>query len=161
MNVRPKRRKFKDNPYSLKYNEKLNKYFIEFYSNKNFIRVQIDEKIFNIFDKFELDDLKIMNEYDNHIEHSNLLENTLFSRMVNKEKEIFNIVDEKIINEKLINNIKQLPIVQKRRIIKYYFYNYTLEKIAKEENCTKRAVKFSIDYGKEKLKRNLEKYYYI
>ena len=102
-----------------------------------------------------------MNEYDNHIEHSNLFENTLFSRMVNKEKEIFNVVDEKIINEKLINNIKQLPIVQKRRIIKYYFYNYTLEKIAKEENCTKRAVKFSIDYAKEKLKRNLEKYYYI
>ena len=38
-----------------------------------------------------------------------------------------------------------LPKVQRRRIKKYYFEELTLKEIAKEENCTKMAIKFSID----------------
>ena len=39
--------------------------------------VEIKKEIFDAMDRFELDDLSEMNEYDNHIEHSEVKEITL------------------------------------------------------------------------------------
>lgn len=52
---RPKRRKDKDNPYTIiKVN---NQYFISFKDNINVKRViEVSKEVFNAFDKFELED---------------------------------------------------------------------------------------------------------
>ena len=51
-------------------------------------------------------------------------------------------------------NINKLPEIQKRRLKKYYFLGKTFEEIALEENCTKRAIKFSVDLALKKLRKN-------
>ena len=59
--------------------------------------------------------------------------------------------------EELKDIINSLPEIQKRRLKKYYFEDMTLEQIAKEENCTKRAVKFTIDIAIEKISKKIKK----
>ena len=59
--------------------------------------------------------------------------------------------------ENTINEaINELSDIQKRRIRKYFFENKTFEEIAKEENCTKRAVKFTIDIALEKISKKFQ-----
>ena len=45
--------------------------------NKNNINlVEVSVQVYEAFDKFELRDLSELNEYDNHIEHSEIYEET-------------------------------------------------------------------------------------
>ena len=96
-------------------------------------------------------DLSYLNEYDNHIEHSEVYEETLLKRAITKEISVEELVEHKILYDFLYTVISKLPPIQKRRVIKYYFYDQTFNEIAKEEHCTKRAVKFSVDIAKEKI----------
>lgn len=136
---RPKRRKSKDNPYMLKELGN-NEYTISFFNGRNeLVVLNIDEKIFRAFDRFELDDLKQLNEIDNHrdfrtINNSEENENIIYNTISNSSKSVEEIVEDKIINEELYNAINSLNDIQKDRIKKYYFENKTLEEIAKEED---------------------------
>lgn len=77
----PKRRKCKDNPYTLNYIEEKNIYTITFKDVKGHLnKVEVSEEVYRVFDKFELQDIKELNEYDRHIEHSEIFENNLESR---------------------------------------------------------------------------------
>lgn len=154
MEKRPKRRKSKDNPYVLSYNQDKNVYMVSFQDNKkNNHTVEISKCIYDEFNKFELQDLSYLNEYDNHIEHSEIYEENLNRRARNKQKSIVEIIEQVLLKEQLKNAIEQLPDIQKRRLIKYYFEGKTYEEIAREEKCTKRAVKFSVDIAIEKIRK--------
>lgn len=153
----PKRRKYKDNPYTLNYIEEKNIYTITFKDVKGHLnKVEVSEEVYRVFDKFELQDIKELNEYDRHIEHSEIFENNLESRALNKQIPTDEIVENKINNEKLREAIQGLPKVQRERLKKYYFENKTFEEIAKEEKCTKRAVKFSVDIAIEKISKKFK-----
>ena len=153
----PKRRKCKDNPYTLNYIEEKNIYTITFKDVKGHLnKVEVSEEVYRVFDKFELQDIKELNEYDRHIEHSEIFENNLESRALNKQIPTDEIVENKINNEKLREAIQELPKIQRERLKKYYFENKTFEEIAKEEKCTKRAVKFSVDIAIEKISKKFK-----
>ena len=154
----PKRNKSKDNPYTLGFNEEKNIYTIEFIdSKKNNQKVEITEKLYQVFDSFELEDISQIHKFRKHIEHSELLEGTLNKRAIHKQVSVDEQVEKLIMREKLRNAIESLPEIQKRRIKKYYFENKTFEQIGIEENCTKRAVKFSVDLALKKLLQILKK----
>ena len=128
MENRPKRRRYKDNPYNLEINN--SKYIINFYDSKKVLqKIEVSEEVFSVFDKSELKDLSQMNEYDNHIEHAALFEEVLNKRAINKTKLTEEIAESNIITEELLNAIKELQTTQKRRLILYYLYDYTLEEI--------------------------------
>ena len=135
-----------------------NEYTISFFNGRNeLVVLNIDEKIFKAFDRFELDDLKQLNEIDNHrdfrtINNSEEDENIIYNTISNSNKSVEEIVEDKIINEELYNAINSLNDIQKDRIKKYYFENKTLEEIAKEEGCSARAIKYSIDAGINNIK---------
>lgn len=153
----PKRRKLKDNPYSLNIDAN-NKYTINFKDNKNIIHsIEVSEKVFEAFNNFELEDIKIMHEFERHIEHLDLDENSIHQRTTKESDSVEDIVEAKLLNEELKDAINELSDIQKQRVIKYYFENKTFEEIAKEENCTKRAIKFSIDIALEKISQKLKK----
>lgn len=152
---RPKRRKLKDNPYELICEN--NNYFIKFKdSNNNMQTIQVSNEIFDTFNHFELKDLKMLNEYDRHIEHSEVYEETLYKRA----NILSESIDEKIERKILIDNVKEqidkLPEIQKRRLKKYYFDNKTYEQIAIEESCSKVAVKYSVDIAIKKISENFK-----
>ena len=55
----PKRRKCKDNPYTLNYIEEKNIYTITFKDVKGHLnKVEVSEEVYRVFDKFELQDIK-------------------------------------------------------------------------------------------------------
>ena len=72
---RSKRRRYKDNPYSLLYEKDKDKYYILFKDSNNVIKkVDVTHAIYDVFNCSELHDLKEMNEFDNHIEHLELFQ---------------------------------------------------------------------------------------
>lgn len=151
---RPKRRRYKDNPYFLNVDDDNIKY-VSFKDSSNILRtVKIEDSIFDVFNQFELDDLSEMNEFDNHIEHSEIFDNNLYGRSMKKPLSVEEQAMNNILIEKILNELTHLSNIQKRRFIKYYIYDFTLEEIAKSENCTKMAVKFSIDIVLKKIRKS-------
>ena len=153
MDKMPKRRKHQDNPYTLNKDEEKGIYIVNFRDS-----LGIDRELFKAFNEFELKDLSEPNEYDNHIEHLQINENRLNEKARHKELNIEDNYIRKSTFEDLNKAIDMLPKVQRRRIKKYYFEELTLKEIAKEENCTKMAIKFSIDNAIKNLFKILKKY---
>lgn len=108
-------------------------------------------------DRFELDDLSEMNEYDNHIEHSEVKEITLNKRMLYKQNEIDDIIQAKFESRELKRAISCLSDVQKRRIKLYYFEDKTIEEIAKLERTSHQAVSETIRAGIKNIRKMLKK----
>lgn len=157
MNRRPKRRRSKDNPYILDYDEESGIAIISFKDNKNIYHsIEVENKLYDAFNNFELEDLSFMNEYDNHIEHSQLYDQTLFQRAANHEKLLETVIEEKILIEEIKHIIEELPEIQKRRFKKYYYEGKSFTEISKDEKCTKRAVKFSVDIALQKIIKKIK-----
>lgn len=98
-----------------------------------------------------------MNEYDNHIEHSEIFENNLESRAKDKQILLEDMIIQKVTFEKLKKAINELPEIQKRRIKKYYFDEKTEQEIADEENATHQSVHIILERALKNLKKILKK----
>lgn len=98
-----------------------------------------------------------MNEYDNHIEHSEIFENNLESRAKDKPILLEDMIIQKITFEKLKEAINLLPEVQRRRIKKYYFEDKNEKEIANEEKISQKNVSKSLAVAKRNLKEILKK----
>ena len=109
--------------------------------------------MFALFDSFELDDLSYLNEVDRHYEQSELTEASLYDRAVHRPVTVEESALQSMEYAQLHRAISELPEIQRRRLILYYFQGMTYEQIAGMEGCTKRAVKFSVDIAVEKLKK--------
>lgn len=157
MGNRPKRRKYKDNPYILEYCNEKDLYIVTFKDGKGVLKmVEVSEEVYRAFDRFELDDLSQLNEYDNHIEHSEIYENNLNSRVMDKPVSLEDEVIRKATFEELKNAIELLPEIQKKRIKKYYFQDKTQKQIADEEMVDIRAVQYTLSIALKKLKEILK-----
>ncbi len=149
----PNRKKDKYNPYTLTITE--GHYYLSFKDGRGKQQnIEIDEILYQTFDRFELEDISHLNRVSRHIEHSELTDETLNDRAFYKAERIEDIVSESIEYEQLHRGGSELPEVQRRRLKLYFFGELTYEQIAKMEGCTKRAVKFSVDIAVEKLKKN-------
>ncbi len=72
----PKRRKDKYNPYTL--NVADGKFYLSFRDGTGVLHeMEIERALYETLNAFELDDLSYLNEWDRHIEHSELSEETL------------------------------------------------------------------------------------
>lgn len=157
MDIRPKRRKAKDNPYTL-FTVGLRtgspQYFVSFRTTGGHsVCLEVEREVFEAMDRFELDDLSYMNEIDNHYERSELTEASLASRMANKMESFENVVLNKMREDALKEEITHLPAVQRRRLVLYYYGGFSYREIAEMEGCSAIAVKKSIDAAKKKLKK--------
>jgi len=153
----PKRRKAKDNPYTIFFCRETGKYFLSFKDGKGeHHRFEIDKSLYDTFDSFELEDLSMLNEFDNHTEHSELTEASLNRRALHKPESVEDTVCRRLRNEQLHNAIFKLPDTQRRRLLLYYFGGLTLEQIAEMERCSHVAVIHSIDKAKATIKEKLK-----
>lgn len=148
---RPKRRKDKYNPYTL--SQKEDKHYLSFRDGQGVLReLQITKELFEVLNRFELDDLSILNEWDRHIEHFEQTEQSLNRRAFFKAESVEETVLRSIEYERLHRAITQLPETQRRRLLLYYFEGLTYEQIAGLEGCTIMPVKRSIDSAIKKLR---------
>ena len=146
---RPARRKDKDNPYeifSVGIETDNPHFYVSFKDGQGVqICMEIDKAVFDLLDRFELDDLSFLNEWDRHLEQSELTEASLNARAVHRRETVEETVFKQIENEMLHKAIATLPEVQRRRLLLYYFGNLTYQDIADLEGCSKVAVKYTID----------------
>lgn len=147
----PKRRKDKDNPYTIHSTE--NGQYVSFKDGQGLLHyLKVDKSLYTLFNQFELEDKSYLNFFDRYIEHSELTESSLNERAMNKAEMVEEIVCCKICNERLYHAIAALPETQRRRLVRYYFYNLTYEQIAELERCTPMPIKRSIDRAVKKLR---------
>ena len=157
MDGNPKRRKYKDNPYTIK--KEGNTYFVSFKDVLGTIQeLEITKEVYQIFDEFELKDLSQMNEFDNHIEHSEIYENNLEKRAKEKTISIEDDFIQKATFEELKKAIEMLPKVQKRRVRKYYFQYMGEIEIANQEGVSQKNVSETLKAARKNLKKFLEKF---
>ena len=149
----PKRRKDKYNPYTIGTTEDGCHWLTFSDGQRHRHHLEIDAAVFALFDSFESDDLSYLNEVDRHYEQSELTEASLYDRAVHRPATVEESTLQSMEYAKLHRAISELPEIQKRRLILYYFQGLTYEQIAGIEGCTKRAVKFSVDIAVEKLKK--------
>lgn len=157
MKNNPKRRKDKYNPYELEKSDNESKYKVKFknFNNEQF-NIEISEEMFIEFNRFELEDVSQMNEYDRHIEHSQLIEATLHNRIKEKGLNVEDLVISKMENEKIHIAISRLPEIQRKRIILYFFKDMKLREISKKEHTSIRAIQYSINIALKNLKKFLK-----
>ena len=125
--------------------------------NENSIKYkEVLTEVYKALDRFELDDIKEMNEYDRHIEHSEIYEDNLCARAMDKPTGLEDYIIQKSTFEDLKKAIDMLPEVQKRRIKKYYFEDKTEQQIADEENATHQSVHIILERAIENLKKILK-----
>lgn len=153
----PMRNKSKDNPYTLDFDEVKNTYTVEFVDNKKVIhKVEISEKVYQAFDKFELEDISQIHKYRKHIEHSEIYEETLNNRMVDKPITIEDEIEQKLLLEDIKEAFNVLTDTQKRRFKMYYFDDMNFKEIASKEGCDESSVRESIYKGIEKIQKKLK-----
>jgi len=152
------RNKDKYNPYTLDIDEETNTYIVEFKDIKNIIhRVEVSEKVYEAFDKFELEDISQIHKIRKYIERNEVYEETLFHKSINASISVEDEVESKLLSEDLKEAIKLLNDIQKRRLIKYYFEDKSLEEIALEEGTSHQAISKSIHRAIEEIQKNLKK----
>lgn len=129
----PKRRKKKDNPYTLLYETESNKYYILFKDARNILnKIEVNIDVFNAFDRFELDDISELHKKDKHIDMNEFDENKLYK---NDTESIDDYIIRKSTYEELHKAINKLTDTQKRRIKYYYFDDMKFSDIARVEEC--------------------------
>lgn len=154
----PKRRKQKDNPYTISYNDGTNTYTITFVDNKkNHHTITISKEIYDTMDKFELEDISQMHEYERHIEHSEIYENKINSRAKSKALSLEEEFIRNITKKEVRKAVNSLPKLQRQRIKKYYFGDKSEREIAKEEHVSQQAIHKSLQLAKINLKKILTK----
>lgn len=152
---RPKRRKDKYNPYTL--TEKEDKHFLSFWDGQGVLQeFQITRELFEALNRFELDDLSILNEWDRHYEHSELTEASLYDRAAMPPESVEETVFRNLRYEALYKAMEQLPEIQRRRLVLYYFARFTYAQIADKEGCKYQTVQESIYAALKKLKKLLK-----
>jgi RNA polymerase sigma-70 factor (ECF subfamily) len=155
MDENPKRRKHKDNPYTLK--KVGNKFFVSFKDGMGISQeIEINEKQSNAFNEFELEDLSEMNEFDRHIEQSKIYENNLEKRAKEKSISMEDEFIQKATFEELKRAIERLEEPYRKRIILYYFNNKNETEIADIEGISQQAISKTLHIALEKLKEFLK-----
>lgn len=152
MSKQPKRRRDKDNPYTIQ--EEAGHYYISFKDGQGvFHKIEISKALYDAFDFFELNDKVYLNVMSRHIEHSEVWEGTLNARASKKPDNMEEIVLKKLQADRLHRAINELPEKQKRRLLLHYFQELTYVEIAKREKCSTRAVEYSIHGAIQRLKK--------
>ena len=156
LDPRPKRRRDEDSPYEI-YTAGINtahpRFYLFFKDGGGVKRwMEIDKALFDAFNEFELDDLSFFNEVDRHYEQSEVTEATLNRRAAKPQESVEETVSQRMEVDKLHQAIAKLPEKQRRRLVLYYFGEFTYEQIADMEGCKHPAVMKSISSALKKLK---------
>lgn len=144
------------NPYKLRIEivQEEKHFYVSFLSSeKEKVETEVTAAIAEmLFQKFVRTERNLKRSDERNLEHSELTEQALHQRALHQPKPLEDEVFTKLQKELLWKAIETLPNIQRRRVILYYFEGFTYEQIARIEGCSFRAVKYSVDCAKDKLK---------
>ncbi len=135
------------------------KHFVSFTDGDgDFQRLEISEEVYYALIDLNRRDRNLTRSDERNLEHSELTDETIIKRAFRKPKEIEELILEKERNKSFWQVIGELPEVQRKRLLLYYDYGFSLKEIAKMENCSVRAIQYSLDIAKKRLKNNLKNF---
>lgn len=92
----PNRKKDKHNPYTLTIVE--GRYYLSFKDGRGKLQtLEIGKVLYELFNRFELEDISYLNKVSRHIEHSELTEATLNERAFYKQTSIVEVIGKEFI----------------------------------------------------------------
>lgn len=154
---RPKRRRDKDNPYEIftvGIDTAHPHYYIRFKDGRSVEHcLEIEKELFDLFNRFELDDLSFLNKVDRHYSLSEQSEESLHRHALHLPGSVEDAVIRKFEYEKLKEAIATLPETQRRRFVLYYSDRFTYEEIASIENCSVHSAYVAVKRAREKIKK--------
>ena len=118
--------------------------------------MELDVKLYALFDRFELDDLSFLNEQERHLDQTELSEALLSRRVPENQATVEDAVYESLQTQALREGIRRLPEIQKRRLQMYFFDGLTYEEIAERERCSYQAVQKSVSAALKKIREFLK-----
>lgn len=152
----PNRKKDKYNPYTLSIENST--YYISFTDGQGIFHKQdIGKELYAAFNGFELDDISMMNEARRHLTEADAGEEPLGHRIADPSEPVEDHVCHRIMYQELHKAIAQLPEIQRRRVLLYYFGGYTYEQIAELEGCKHPAIIKSVASAEKNIKKFLSK----
>ena len=152
----PNRKKDKSNPYTLSIEN--NTYYISFTDGQGiFHRQEISMELYATFNRFELDDISRINEASRHLTEADAGEEPLGHRIASPSEPVEDHVYRRIMYQELHKAIAQLPEIQRRRILLYYFEGYSYEQIAQMEGCKHPAIMKSVAAAEKNIKKYFSK----
>ena len=152
----PNRKKDKSNPYTLSIEN--NTHYISFTDGQGiFHRQEISMELYAAFNSFELDDISQINEASRHLTEADAGEEPLGHRIADSTEPVEDHVYRRIMYQKLHKAIAQLPEIQRRRVLLYYFGGYTYEQIAQMEGCKYPAIIKSVSAAEKNIKKYFSK----
>lgn len=139
------RNKDKYNPYTLDLDVKNSTYIVEFKDVNNIIhKVEVSEKVYEAFDKFELEDISQIHKIRKHIERNEVYEETLFHKSIDVSISVEEQAENKILHEELKDAMSKarelfnsdLKDIDINNITKYYYMIeiYNKEMLVKVNN---------------------------
>lgn len=124
----PKRRKSKDNPYTIGYDEKHQSYYLTFPNVSGVMQqIYIAKELYEVFDDFELQDLSQLNEQEWHIDAAEIMDDYLYQNLTVLPNVVEEVIEREFKEEAIRKAIKELLPTQRRRLILYYFEGFTYE----------------------------------
>lgn len=154
---RPKRRREKGNPYEIftvGIETDSPHFYISFTDSQGIhICMEINRSLFELFDRFELDDLSYLNKVDKYYDGTELSDELTLKNLGQCSQEF----EDPFKFDHLHDAIKELPRLQRKRLMLYYFNDYTTTEIAHLEGCSVQAVSKSIKSAEKKLDKILNK----
>ena len=150
----PNRKKDKSNPYTL--STENNTHYISFTDGQGiFHKMEISMELYSAFNSFELDDISQMNEATRHLTEVGTGEEPLGQRIADSSELVEDHVYRRIMYQELHKAIAQLPEIQRKRVVLYYFGGYTFEQIAEIEGCKHPSIMKSVAAAERNIKRLL------
>lgn len=148
------------NDYSLEIIKgRKDRYFVSFTDGYGeFQRLEINEDIYSALADLNKNDRNLTRSDERNLEHSELTDETLIKRAFKKPKGIEELIMEKEVKKLFWQAIGELPEVQRKRLLLYYDYGFSLKEIAKMENCSIRAIQYSLEIAKKRLENNLKNF---
>lgn len=154
--IHPNRKKDKLNPYTLSIEN--DTYYIAFADGQGIHHKQeISTELYAAFNSFELEDISLINETSRHLSELDFGEEPLSHKIADPSEPVEDRVYRRIMYQELHQAIAQLPEIQRKRVLLYYFGGYTYEQIAEMEGCKHPAIIKSVAAAEKNIKKFLLK----
>jgi RNA polymerase sigma-70 factor (ECF subfamily) len=147
------------NPYTLRLEESegVTRYFVLFKDGQAIPHeVEVSFTLYQEFDAFRRDEKRQQTSFGRHIEHSELLDGTLYDRAFRKPESVDDIVIKRGRMETYRRAVAELPDIQRRRFVLYYEDGLTYRAIGAMESCSATSIKSSVEIARAKIIKKLQ-----
>jgi len=132
--------------------EGIARYYISFNDGeKRCHEIEVSRPVYREFERFVRVERNLTRWDERHREQSEVWDETLNKRALYPPDSLEDTVFDCLRNEQLRLAIQQLSETQRRRFVLHHEFGLTYGQIAKMENCTTRAVQYSVDVAKKKV----------